>query len=166
MLRTVHWLMLAAANGLLIGGFYFSDKWLELPMAFLPLPLYVLGLLLWRWGWLRTLGFGLLLLIALFSLWRGVSPIWPLLSVTAGLLTYDLDHTRRRWSAVSYQPKQTEMSYHYLQRLFLVGVIGVGIGAAAMSLTIRLAFIPSLLLGLLAIIGLSQAVAYLRQESE
>jgi hypothetical protein len=158
--------MLAAANGLLIGGFYFSGKALELPMAFLPLPLYILGLLIWRWGWLRTLGFGLLLLIALFGLWRGVQPIWPLLSITAGLLTYDLDHTRRRWAAINHQPKRTEMSYRYLQRLFLVGLLGVSVGAAAMSLTIRLTFIPSLLLGLLAVVGLSQAVAFLRQESE
>lgn len=166
MLQMIHWLMLAAANGLLIGGFYFSGKMLELPMAFLPLPLYGLGLLIWRWGWLRTVGFILLVGINLFALWRGVAPVWLLLSLTAGLLAYDVDHTRRRWGAVSFQPRQAEMRSRYLQRLLVMGVIGAGVGAAATLFTIRLTFTFVLLLSLLAVWGISQAIAFLRRESE
>ncbi|MBP8000752.1 MAG: hypothetical protein KA314_15680 [Chloroflexi bacterium] len=166
MTRTIHWLLLAAANGLLIGGFYFSDRLLELPMALLPLPFFLLGVLRWRWGWLRTLGFSFMIPIMLFGLWRGVQPIWPLLSLIAGLLAYDLDHQQRRWARIHYQPKQVEMARLYQQRLLLVGLLGVGLSAAALLITIQFTLTSAMLLGLIAIVGLSRAVAYLRRESD
>lgn len=166
MTRVLHWILLAAANGLLVFGFFVSDKLLELPMTIFPIPFYLLGVVRWKWGWLRTLGFGVLILIILFGLWRGVQPIWPLLSLIAGLLAYDLDHARRRWARIGHHPKQAEMERLYLQRLFLVGIGGVTLGAAALSITIQFSLATAILLGLLAILGLSRAVAYLRRESD
>ncbi|MBK9053758.1 MAG: hypothetical protein IPL78_23495 [Chloroflexi bacterium] len=166
MIRTLHWLLLAAANGLLISGFFFSGKLLELPMAFLPVPIYALGVLRWKWGWLRTLGFCLLVVMLLFGNWRGVQPIWLLLSLTAGLLAYDLDHARRRWALFSHWPKRAEMERRYLQRMFLVGIVGVGLGAAALNITLQFTLTTAIILGFLAVLGLSRAVAYLRRESD
>ena len=166
MIRTLHWVLLAAANGLLLLGFFVSDKLLELPMAFLPIPFYVLGVVRGRWGWMRTLAFCFLTGTILFGLWRGVDPFLPLLSLTAGLLAYDVDHARRRWATISYQPRQKEMEQLYLQRLALLAVAGVGLSAAAMFITIQLSLFTAIFLGLLTMLGLSRAVAYLRRESD
>lgn len=166
MVRTLHWVLIAAANGLLLLGFYASDKLLELPMAFLPIPFYALGVLRWRWGWMRTLAFCFLTGIILFGLWRGVEPFLPLLSLTAGLLAYDVDHARRRWATFHYQPRQAEMERLYLQRLATLAVAGVGLSAAAMLITVQLSLFTAIFLGLLTVLGLSRAVAYLRRESD
>ncbi len=135
-------------------------------MAFLPIPIYAVGVLRWKWGWMRTLGFCFLTFIILFGLWRGVQPLLPLLSLVAGLLAYDVDHARRRWATISHQPRQAEMERLYLQRLATLGIVGVGLSAAAMFITIQLSLITAIFLGLLVVLGLSRAVAYLRRESD
>ena len=116
-------------------------------MAFLPIPIYALGVLRWKWGWMRTLGFCFLTFIILFGLWRGVQPLLPLLSLVAGLLAYDVDHARRRWATISYQPRHAEMERLYLQRLATLGIVGVGLSAAAMFITIQLSLITAIFLG-------------------
>jgi hypothetical protein len=90
---------------------------------------------------------------------------WILLSLTAGLIAWDTYHLLRRSSTIDHIEKPREIESLHLKRLLLVVGVGSAAGIIAMLAEVNLGFGLALVLGLLAVFGVSQIVRYLRKNS-
>jgi hypothetical protein len=90
---------------------------------------------------------------------------WILLSLTAGLVAWDTYHLLRRSSTIDHIEKPREIESLHLKRLLLVVGVGSAAGIIAMLAEVNLGFGLALVLGLLAVFGVSQIVRYLRKNS-
>jgi hypothetical protein len=149
-------------------------------LAGLPLwPLPILGGgLLWvvggARGWGRIFAWGVVAcaLLAAVGLAQAVGFGWMLLALVAAVTAWDLDRFAQTPASPGRAPAAAgrvegarQMERRHLQRLGLVNLAGLSLGAAAFLLQTRLHFVVVVLLLLLAAWGLSQAVTYLRRES-
>jgi len=113
---------------------------------------------------------GLLLYLFLFAaaagFWVG-SPGWlMLLTSVAALGAWDLDHFLQRLSEAEDIEFETGLGRDHLKRLFLVQGIGFAAGFLALIARPKIGFWWAVLLVLLAVIGLSRIIAYVRREAE
>lgn len=120
-----------------------------------------------RWGPIAALGFAASVALAVLSLWLSKETrvaLLALLSVAAALCAWDLDRLARRLARYPYVGDRARLERRHLVRLLAVTAAGLLLGLATLALQIRLAFLPALLLSLLALLGLSWAVFLLRTQ--
>jgi len=120
----------------------------------------------WRdWSPAAPLGLAASTALAALSLWpdnRAGIALLALLAVVAALCAWDLDGLARRLARYPFAGDQAGLERRHLARLLAVATLGFLLGGAALAIQIRLTFLPALLLGLLALLGLSWAVLLLR----
>ncbi len=119
------------------------------------------------WGPPLTLA-GFASLAAAGVLW-GVGAGWMLLAVVAALCAWDLEHLHERLSNPAYAGSaagRRAVENAHLARLLAVLAVGLLLGAVGLLAPARLAFLPALLLSLLALLGLSWVVSFFRAWSE
>ena len=127
---------------------------------------------LWLAGWWRriagTEGAGLLAFtgLAAWGLWLGLGAGWMLLAVVGALVAWDLAPFQRRMAATDRVQEQAAIERRHLARLGLVIGLGCFLALLALGIELRLTFLPILLLGLLAVIGLGRALSHFRRESD
>ena len=127
--------------------------------------LWLLGL--WRdWGWMASVGLACFVGAAAVALWLGVGAGWALLCVAAALSAWDMDHFAQRLGRVGRGDGALDLERRHLERLLIVNGLGLLLGAVALRIKIEFGFGVALLLGLLAVLGLSQAIGFLRRESD
>ncbi|MEJ2211473.1 MAG: hypothetical protein P8129_20885 [Anaerolineae bacterium] len=126
--------------------------------------LWLLGL--WRnWAPTASLGLAAFTALAALNLWldgRSSIALLALLAVVAALCAWDLDGLARRLARYPFVGDRASLERRHLARLLAVAALGLLLGGAALAIQIRLTFLPALLLGLLALLGLSWAVLLLR----
>ncbi len=121
----------------------------------------------WRgWGWMAFVGLASFVGAAAAALWLGVGAGWTLFGVTAALSAWDLDHFAQRLSRVEQTDGTRALERRHLERLLIVDGLGLLLGAVALGIKIEFGFGAALLLGLIAVLGLSQAIGFLRRESD
>jgi hypothetical protein len=103
--------------------------------------------------------------VAASGLWLGIGQGWMVIGVVTALTAWDLDHFSRRLQAADGVVGARSLEKRHLLRLAAVAGLGLLLAAAALGLRTRLGVGAAILLGLLAILGLSQVVRYLRHES-
>jgi hypothetical protein len=108
----------------------------------------------------------LLIGAAAIGLWSGVAGGWALVGVAAALVAWDLDRFVWRMRAAGCVEGADVLERRHLQRLLTVGGTGLLLGAVALSLRIRLGFAAAFLLALLAVLGLSRVIGFLRREGD
>jgi len=103
---------------------------------------------------------------AAVGLWMSLPAGWMLAGVVAALSAWDLDYFARRLGSVERVEMRPALERLHLRRL--VSVDGLGLLLAGMALVVqyKLSFDVVLVLGLVAVLGLSQMVSYLRRESD
>jgi hypothetical protein len=136
-----------AAVALAVGAFWLAGQWR-------------------RWGWVASVALVLLIGAAAVGLWSGVGGGWMLVGVVTALVAWDLDRFAWRMRAVGRVEDVDVFGRRHLQRLLTVGGIGLLLGAVALSLRVRLGFAVAFLLALLAVLGLSRVVGFLRREGD
>lgn len=154
----------ALALGFALGGVW---TWTLFILAFAGL--WLLGQ--WRgWGWIASLGLIFFVGTAAGGLWLGLAVSWMFLGAVAALVAWDLHHFVQRLRSVGGGETQAarcrELEQSHLRRLLIVQGLGVLLAAVALGVKIDFGFGAAFLLGLLAVLGLGRAVAYLRRESD
>jgi len=111
-----------------------------------------------RLGWLNDMSFALLIIAAAVGVWWSVPAGWMLAGTVAALAAWDLARFDRRLAHVEQITGERQLRRDHLQRLLLVTGLGLGFGALALSIQFELSLGWAILLGLLAVIGLSRII--------
>ncbi len=134
------------------------------------LVIVILGLVWYSSQQRRTSGSeGLFLFLFIFSsalgIWFG-SPAWlMLIGAVSSIGAWDLDHFVQRLGQVDYVDLESGLGREHLRRLFLVEVVGLLVGLAALTIRAQISFWWEALLVMLVVIGLSRIVARVRKET-
>ncbi len=122
------------------------------------------------WGWIDALA------LLLYAGAAGVGMLfhapagWMLICLAAALSAWDLAYFLRRVQGVEEEQAYRALERQHLQRLGVVIAAGLVVAGAAIALAaqlrIRYSFGLALLAGLLSFIALSQAIGFLRRESD
>jgi len=121
---------------------------------------------LWR-GWRPVIGLSIIIFVGLAVLgtWLKVSAGWLLFSLIATLASWDLGDFTHRFGQTEHMQGYAALQRIHLQRLAIVAGLGLLLGGIALNFELRLNMWWAIFLGVLVIIGLSQAIARLRRES-
>lgn len=101
-----------------------------------------------------------------FGIWQGVSTGWMLFSIVATLVAWDLSLFVHRLEQAERIAAERELKRVHLQRLLSVAGLGLLLGGIALRLQFEFSLGWGIFLGLLAIVGLSRIIGFLRRESD
>lgn len=165
MTRKLWYVSLGCATCALGAGYALGDFWIwTLPI----LGLAALWLLGQRRGlkWITSLELLLFVGLAAIGLWQKLAPSLMLLGIIAALAAWDIENFHQRVEGVEIVDHRDDLERKYLQRLLIIEGSGALLAVAAVSLTVTFSFGSALLLGLLAVVGLSRTIGFLRRESD
>lgn len=114
-------------------------------------------------SWPADAGFLLLVGLCGFGAISLLPPGWMLAGTLAALAAWDLSAFARRVAAAGRVVDTEALWRAHLRRLAAVLGAGLALGAAALLTPLNLGFGAALLLGLVAVVALSRAVAALRE---
>lgn len=120
----------------------------------------LLGLIsLWRrWRWITPTLFLVFALLNIAVILIQSPPLLSVLSIAFYVLTWDLEHFRHRLERIRSAQVARDIERSHLLHLIPVVVAGSMLSLAALVVHIQLRFAAALILGGLAIIGLTQVV--------
>jgi hypothetical protein len=165
MMTTLKYIAIAGAAGGLAAVYILNGWWsLALPIAAVGL-LWALGS--WR-GWRWPAGVGLFLLVgaAGLALWLGMGLWEAFLAIVAALSAWDLDCAHDRFREAPRTAAVVRLERSHLLRLLLVDGVSIAIAGVATAFRLQLGVGLAILLGVLAVCGVGEAVAFLRRESD
>ena len=165
MIRKLWHISLGCATCALVAGYAIGGLWIwTLPI----LGLAVLWFLGHRLGlkWISSLELLLFVGLAVIGMWQELPFGWMLLGIIGALATWDMENFQQRMGVVESVEHRELMERKYLQRLLIIEGSGAIFTLAAVSLTVNFSFSSALLLGLLAMFGLSRTIGFLRRESD
>ena len=145
--------LLAAVLLPLLGTLLPPDRWL------LGL-LFVAGGLIWRWrGWRappqrQTAVFASYVVALALAGYLGVASGWLLPAMAAGLVVWDVGLLLARLTAVDHISNEATLINQHLRWLLLVVALSLGLGGAALLVTISLTYTAAFLLALASLLGL------------
>jgi hypothetical protein len=117
-----------------------------------------------RWRWFAPLGLVFNFLLAAFGLWfLNFPPGWMFAGAIGGLMAWDLTYFRYRQRFVASDDERRGMEGRHLVRLFALAILGFLMASAAMAIKLQFNFQWALLLAVVAIVGVTQLVAWLRK---
>lgn len=139
---------------------------------FWGIPFVVVTAVIWlsgefkSWRWLTGLGLFLFVVIISISLLIGLFPWAAVVTAVLALIAWDMSHFYTFLSQVARVDHQTLIVARYRQRLLVITGSGLLIALIATTIRIQVTFSLALFLGLIAIIGFSRAISFLRKESD
>lgn len=89
-----------------------------------------------------------------------------LLGIIATLAAWDIEDFHQRMEGVERVDHRETLERKYLQRLLVIEGSGALLALAAVSISVTFSFGSALLLGLLAVVGLSRTIGFLQRESD
>lgn len=146
-------------------GYALSGLWIWTSLVAALGGLWLLGQH-YRWGWVASMELICLVSVAAAGIWQNLAAGWMLLGVVAALTAWDLDHFAQRLRSVGRAEGARELKQRHLRRLMMVDGLGLLLAAIALEVKIELNFGVAFSLGLLAILGLSWVIGFLRRESD
>jgi hypothetical protein len=146
-------------------AFAWHGRWLEAAVIAGVAVLAAAGQ--WR-GWRHTasLAFVIFVAAAALGLSFGLAKGQAVLAVAASLCMWDLAHYSLRLRALPPDDGRRALDRQHLLRLLIVAVAGVVTGMLASGLRIKIGLGAALALGVLAVVGLSEAIRYLRRQGD
>jgi hypothetical protein len=150
------------ATLLLAIGYGLDGHWIGVAASVALGCLWLVGL--WR-GWHGTDALGLVGFVSLAAVgvWLMLAAPILLVSVVAALAAWDAQRFAQRLWEAEHVRGETELVRSHLQRLFWVCGSGCVLGEIALGVRVPLGFTWALLLGALAIVGLSRAIRWLNR---
>ncbi|MCH7663347.1 MAG: hypothetical protein IH859_05685 [Chloroflexi bacterium] len=118
------------------------------------------------WRWLHGLELFAFWGLTVVGVLLEVGVIWLAFGLVAALAAWELGHFSRRMAAYPPSDDLEQIARRHHLRLLLVSITSIGLITAALGFQLRLPFGWAFVLALLALIGLSQAVGYLRRAGE
>ena len=148
----------AAALGV---GFWVGDEPRWIAFAALAALVWMVG----EWqgaGWTTTVAFVLVVAMAVLGVMLGCPAAWMGAAVAIGVSAWSLgDFTRRAAPLVRVEDRARLVRRYFIRLLMVIGG-SVALSAIALTVTLRLSFIPVLVLGALLAFGLIQVISALR----
>lgn len=156
---------LVLATATLAPAFAWHGRWAEALLITGIAGLALAGQ--WR-GWQRTASLALVTFVAAAALAMslGLGKGQALVAVVAGLCMWDLAHYSLRLRSVPIDDHRHALDRRHISRLLIVAAAGVALGILATGLRIKIGLGAALALGLLAVVGLSEAIGYLRRQGD
>ncbi len=165
MARTLLLVGIGVAGGAYTAGYVLGSQWLWTPGIAILALLWLFGY--WRgWDWIASLGLVGYAGVAVAGLSLGLGAGWMLLGLVATLCAWDLQRFVLCLDGVARVEAGQALERQHLQRLLIVAGLGLFLATVALTVEIRLSFLLALLLGTLAVLGLSRAVSFLRREGD
>jgi hypothetical protein len=127
--------------------------------------LWLLSTLLDR-GEMAPLGLLSLAGAATFGLWLGLEASWMVCGLVAALSAWDLDHFARRLRQAGQVEKVRRLEAVHLRRLAIVDGVALLVATVALVIRVELGFGMALLLGVLAMLGLSRVIRSSRRQGD
>lgn len=164
MISRLWYINLGCATAALVAGYALGGLWIWVPLI-LCLP--ILGLLgqLRGWKWTPSLEFLFFAGLAASGLWLKLAPGLMLLGMIAALTAWDLESFLQRLEEAGKIEHRDDLERKHLIRLLIVGGSSALLAVSVLSIDMNFSFGLTLLLGLLAVVGLSRTIGYLRRES-
>jgi hypothetical protein len=116
-----------------------------------------------RWNWVSSLGILILVALAGYGLWIELSTGWMIAGALGGLMAWDLGEFMRRLDVAPESEDLPAMQRRHIARLTLVALLGLSLASIAMLLRVEFTLEWMMLLALIAVLGLTQLVAWLRR---
>jgi hypothetical protein len=116
-----------------------------------------------RWGWFSTGALLISVSLAGFGLWINLSPGWMITGALGALIAWDLTDFMRRLRLAPLLDDIQALERLHLTRLTIVMVVGALLASIAMLVRLEFTFEWIMLLTLVAVLGVSQLVAWLRR---
>lgn len=116
-----------------------------------------------RWTWLSTIAILLMVALAGFGLWIGLSPGWMIAGALGGLLAWDLSDFMRRLQFVHITDDKHGLERRHLIRVTIVALVGVLLASIAVLVRLEFSLEWMMLLALVGVLGVTQLVAWLRR---
>jgi hypothetical protein len=165
MTRMIGSICVVLAAGALAIGYGLHGWWLWTTGIGLLGVLWVLGY--WRgWGWMASVGLVGFVAVDAVGLLLDLGIGWMVFGLVAALCAWDLHRFVLCLERVDRVEDERTMTQRHLGRLLAVAGLGLVLAFVAMRIQVRLTFLMALLLGLLAVWGLSRAVGFMRRESD
>jgi hypothetical protein len=117
------------------------------------------------WGWVASVALVFFVGAAAVGFWLDLGAGWMLLGVVAALSAWDLDRFAQRRRGAERVEKARELERRHLQRLLIVDSLGLLLATAGLQVRVRVGFGGAFSLTLLAVLGLSRVIGFLRRES-
>ena len=153
----------AVAGGALVASFAVRQSWVGGAASLVFVGLAILAEGVPKADWLSGVVFGGFALLAAISIWLGNAPEWALGAITASLIGWDLHDFRRRLAAIERVAAPLRLIRGHLRRLFTTALSGVALSLVALYVRISYGVLIVIVLSLLAIFGISRAIAYMRR---
>jgi hypothetical protein len=116
-----------------------------------------------RWTWFSVIAILLTVTLAGFGLWIELSPGWMIAGALGGLLAWDLSDFMRRLRYAHMSDDKRALERRHLTRVTIVALIGMSLASVAMLVRLEFTLEWMMLLALVAVLGVTQLVAWLRR---
>jgi hypothetical protein len=116
-----------------------------------------------RWAWFSTIAILITVALAGFGLWIELSPGWLIAGALGGLLAWDLSEFVRRLDVAPKSEDLQGLQRRHIARLTIVALVGLLLASIAMLVRLEFTLEWMMLLVLVAVLGLTQLVAWLRR---
>jgi hypothetical protein len=155
-------LFLICASILLAAG-YWLGGYVQISLALAILP--IIGLItLWRgWGWVLSILLAIFSGLAAAGFYLDVEPAWLVLGIVAALVAWDQEHLSSRIKSAGRIDSQAMLIRKHWVRLVWVCLAGLLLVGLTYLIQVEFTFGLAVVLAILAVIGLSQGIAFLRR---
>lgn len=116
-----------------------------------------------RWVWFSVVAILLMVALAGFGLWIGLSPGWMIAGALGGLLAWDLSDFIRRLQFVHITDDKRGLERRHLTRVTIVALAGLLLASIAIWVRLEFTLEWMMLLALVGALGVTQLVAWLRR---
>lgn len=119
-----------------------------------------------KWRYLASFELTVFFGLAAVGTFFDINFIWLLVGMGSALAAWDLDQFSQRMERFPIEESFLKLEQNHFRRLLVILIPGTILAAVVPTIQIELTFTWALILGLIAIYGLSQTVKYLRRESD
>lgn len=116
-----------------------------------------------RWWWFSSLGLIVLIVVAAFGMWMGLTPGWMFAGGIFALVAWDLTDYRRRIRFAALDDDERGMERRHISRLTFLVLAGLFLSSIAMIMRLQFSLEWAILLVFVILLGLTQVVAWLRR---
>jgi hypothetical protein len=155
-------LFLISASILLAAG-YWLGGYVQIALALAILP--IIGLIfLWKgWGWVLSILLAIFSGLAAAGFYLDVEPPWLISGILAALVAWDQEHLSRRIKSAGRIDAQSMLIKKHWIRLGWLCLAGLLLVGLTYLIQVEFTFGLAVVLAILAVIGLSQVIAFLRR---
>jgi hypothetical protein len=116
-----------------------------------------------RWNWYSSFALFVFTVIAAFGLWFGFVPGWLFAGGIFALFAWDMTDFRQRLRGMANDNNTRGIERRHLLRISLLSLVGMALASITMLLRVQFTFEWSVLLVIVALLGLGQLVGWFRK---